>query len=64
MNVLKKSVKVDGIEIIDTALMYSRVAALQLTHDGMKIDNVLKYELAPIPTSVFGNDWLMRPASS
>ena len=59
MSVRKKVVKVDGIKIIDTALAYSRVVALQLTNDAMNIENVPKYELAPIPTSIFGDDWLM-----
>lgn len=39
--------------MIDTALIYSRINALQLSDDFIKMDNVLQYELAPILTSRF-----------
>ena len=44
MNKLKKSISVNDIEVIDTSLIYSRVIALQLTNDAMKVENVSKYE--------------------
>ena len=64
MNVLKKSIKVDEVDIIDTSLIYSGVIAMQLTHKAMKIENVLKFELAPIPTSIFEDNGLLRPPKS
>ena len=48
--ILKKSIKVNEVEIIDISQIYSRVIALQLSHEAMKIENVFKFELAPIPT--------------
>ena len=53
VTVLKKSVKVNDVEIIDASLIYSRVIALQLTNNALEIENVFKFELAPIPTSMF-----------
>ena len=38
---------------IDTSLIYSRVIALQMTNSALSIDEVLKYVLAPMPTSMF-----------
>ena len=64
MNILKKSIKVNEVEIIDTSLIYSRVITLQLTHEAMKIENVFKFELAPIPTSSFEDTGALRPPRS
>ena len=64
MNILKKSIKVDEVDIIDTSLIHSRVIAMQLTHEAMKIENVLKFELAPIPTSIFEDNGSLRPPKS
>ena len=37
---------------------------MQLTNVTMTIENVLKHELAPIPTSTFNDDGDLRPAKS
>ena len=62
MAVVRKSVTIGEIDIIDTALIYSRVIALQLSDSSIKMDNVLRYELAPIPTSMFHESGDMRIA--
>ena len=64
MNILKKSIKVNEVEIIGTSLIYSRVTALQLTHEAMKIENVFQFDLAPIPTSIFEDTGALRPPRS
>ena len=63
MKSLQKPVKCGDVEVIDTSLIYSRVVALQLTSEAMKIEKVLTYELAPIQTSIFGENGLLKPAS-
>ena len=63
MNILKKTIKVNETEIFDT-LIYSRIIALQLTNDVMKIENILKFELAIIPTSIFEESGPLRPLKS
>ena len=64
MNKLKKSISMNDIEVIDTSLIYSRAIALQLTNNAMKVENVFKYELSPIPTSIFEDTGNLRPAKS
>ena len=60
MNSLMKSIKIDDIEIIETAMIYSRVIAVQLTNDTFNMRDVLKYELSPIPTSMFNDSGDIR----
>jgi hypothetical protein len=64
MKKLLKSIRVDDVEIIDTSLIYSRVIALQLTNDALKVENIFRYELSPIPTSIFTDTGDLRPAKS
>ena len=64
MNSLKKSVKVDDSEIVDTALIYSRVIAIQLSNASFNMKDVLKYELCPIPTSMFKDSGEMKIADN
>ena len=64
MSALKKSVKVGNDEIIDTALIYSRVIAMQLSNDSFEMKDVLKYELCPIPKSMFKDSGEMRTADN
>ena len=53
MNILKKPIKANEVEIMDT-LMYLRVIVLQITKEALNTENVLKFkELAPIPSSIF-----------
>lgn len=60
MEAMKKSVKVGDVEVIDTSLIYSRVLALQLSRESLTMEDVLKYELAAIPTSIFMESGDMR----
>ena len=64
MKKLKKSIRVDDVEVIDTSLIYSRVIALQLINDALKVENVFQHELSPIPTSMFDDIGNMRSAKT
>ena len=64
MAVAKKSVKVGNAEVVDTSLIYSRVLALQLSRDSLTMNDVLTYELAAIPTSMFTDSCDMRIAKN
>ena len=50
ISAIKKSVKVGDREVFDMALIYSHVLALHLSQESFTMDDVLKYELAAIPT--------------
>ena len=50
---LKKSIKFNEAEVIDTSLICSRVIALQLTNEALKSKNVFSLEFFPVPTSCF-----------
>ena len=60
----KKSVKVRGVKIYDTNLIYSRVIGLQASNRPVDIDDVLSYELAPVPTALFTESGEMRDAKA
>ena len=64
MVIVKKSVPVNDVEIIDTSLIYSCVIAMQLTNEAMTVENIFKYELSPIPTTLFNDEGEMRVANS
>ena len=55
MNILKRLIKVNEVETIDTSLTYSRVIPLQLTDDAQKIESIIKFELDPLSTSMSEN---------
>ena len=40
-------------EVIDVSLIYSRVIAIQLSTETLKVKNVFNFELYPVPTSMF-----------
>ena len=63
MEVSKKSIQIGNVHVFDTALIYSRVIALQLSRDVSRED-VLKFELVPIPTAMFLNSGEMRTCGS
>ena len=48
----RKKIKIEGEHVYDTNLIYSRVLGLQTVRD-INLQDVMKYELAPIPTSIF-----------
>ena len=64
MKKLKKSIRVNEVDVIDTSLIYSRVIALQLTNEALTIENIFCYELSPIPTSMFEDKGAMKLAKS
>ena len=63
MDVAKKSVRVGDKHVYDVNLIYSRVLGLQQTRS-INLSDVLKHELAPVPTSMFKDDGEMRIATT
>ena len=63
MSVTRKALKVGSTPVIDTNIIYSRVLVLQQSRD-IDLNKVLQYELAPVPTSMFDEDGLMRITKS
>ena len=53
MQLMKKHVGVGAIKVYDTNVIYSRIIGLQASGREVDIDDVLKYELAPIPMAMF-----------
>ena len=53
MQLMKKHVGVGAIKVYDTNVIYSRIIGLQASVREVDIDDVLKYELAPIPMAMF-----------
>ena len=49
----KKHVNVGGTKVYDMNIIYSRVIGLQASGRDFDIKDVLSYELAPVPTSMF-----------
>ena len=60
MPILQKSAPVIDEEITDTSLIYSRVVAMELTNAAMAVKNVLMYELACLPNSIFNDEGDLR----
>ena len=48
----EKTCAIDDIEIHNTEAIYTRIICL-ISTSGIKIENVLKYKLSPVPTSLF-----------
>ena len=63
MMVTKKALRVGDKDVYDINLIYSRLLGLQQTRD-IDLKNVLKHELAPVPTSMFKESGEMRIATS
>ena len=63
MSVTRKALKVGSTPVIDMNIIYSRVFVLQQSRD-IDLNKVLQYELAPVPTSMFDDDGLMRTPKS
>lgn len=63
LDVAKKSVRVGDKDVFDVNLIYSRVLGLQQTRS-INLSDVLKHELAPVPTSMFKDDGEMRIATT
>ena len=59
----KKCSKSEEIKVFNTELIYSRVMCL-LSIGRITLENVLKYELSPIPLSLFENTGEMRASKS
>ena len=60
----KKHVNVGGTKVYDMNIIYSRVIGLQASGRDFDIKDVLSYELAPVPTSMFETTGEMRAATS
>ena len=64
MKKLKKSIKVNKVEVIDTSFIYFRVIALQLTNKALNVKNVFSFELSPVSTSIFDDTRSAKSKSS
>jgi len=62
MNTTKKAIRVGGKDVFDMNLIYSRVLGLQQSCD-IDFTDVLRNELAPLPTSVFKDTGDIRTAA-
>ena len=62
LNSTKKSIKVGDKDVYDLNLIYYMVLGLQLSRE-IDLRDVLKYELAPLPTSMFKESGEMRIAT-
>ena len=62
--ITKKHIQVGSAKVYDTNLIYSRIIGLQASGREMNLKEVLKYELSPIPTSMFTTNGEMRLATS
>ena len=60
MAITKKHIQVESAKVYDTNLIYSRITGMQASGRDMNLNEVLKYELAPIPTSMFTNNGEMQ----
>ena len=58
----KKSVKVGDVEIFSTEAIYARVMCL-LSIGSINLEEVLKHELSPVPSSIFSETGDIRSAS-
>ena len=54
-----KSVQIGESKVCDLNAIYSRVIALLASDRDIDVNNVLSYELAPIPTSMFTKDGML-----
>ena len=52
MSVLRKSISVNSIQVFDTNLIFLRVLGVRETRE-LSVDKLMKYELAPVPASMF-----------
>lgn len=60
---MRKKIKVGNIPVYDTNLIYSRVVGLQSSRS-LGMDEVLKFELSPVPSSMFEENGDMRIAKN
>ena len=58
----KTSIVVDDVPVYDHAIVYMRAMLLRESSpdDELSIENLLKFELAPVPKSMFDDDGMMR----
>ena len=64
MKKLKKSIKINEVEVIDTSLICSRVFSLQLINVALRVENAFSFELSPVLTSMFDDTGDMRSTKS
>ena len=60
MSSVKKHVKIGESKVINTELVYARAMALHSSDREVDTDNLLAYELSPLPTSMFADDGQKR----
>ena len=60
----RKHVNIRSEKVFDCNLIYSRLIGLLVNGRDIKIEDVIRYELAPVPTSTFDDNGNMRIAKS
>jgi hypothetical protein len=60
---MQKHIKIDGSVVYDPELIYSRVMGLQQSRN-INIQDILSYEMSPMPASLFNEDGDMRSMKS
>ena len=63
MSISHRNVRVGDVTVFDTALIFSRVLCLQNVKD-VNIEEVIRHELAGVPTSIFEDTGEMRLTQS
>ena len=63
MSTMRRHIKIGNSQLYDTDLIYSRVIGLR-TSRNMSMKEVLKFELSPIPTSLYEDSGDMRLAKA
>jgi len=64
MQLMKKHISVGTVKVYDTSLIYSRIIGLQASGRKLSLDDVLKYELSPVPMALFDSSGDMRVAKA
>lgn len=64
MALVQKNVKVDGMKILDTEMIYARAMALQCSQRNYDTKNLMAHELALRPASMFDDSGAMKVAKT
>lgn len=62
--ITKKHIQVGKTKVPDTNVIYSRIIGLQDSGREMNLNEILMYELSPIPTSMFTDNGEMKLATN
>ena len=60
MTVSQKHIKVTGMKMFDTEMIYARAMALQCSQRNYDTKNLMAHELSPRPASMFDDSGAMK----